>query len=234
MKKLNLTILSTMLITTLGSMNYASAEDFDQNGNQKPIQFYFGSKIGASFLDLSANCNHYYDDYYYDNCNIDNEVVSTVNPFVGISIPWSKGLGSRIEVEAFYHSDAEFKYRSYLYDARGYYNTKATVKTSGAYLNGYLDIYANKYFTPYVGVGLGYAHNKVDITFTDYSIINGSQTNNNFSYHVDAGTAINLNDHLAFDIGLRYADYGKVLEKVYESDFDLTSVDIYGGIRVSF
>ncbi len=228
--KLNNTLaISTLALSIFAGLSTtASATDEGISANVRPVQFYLGSRIGASILSLSEECHDYYDS---ENCSIDDESVLSINPFVGISIPFSNRLGTRIELEGFYHSDADFKYNSYLDYQK--IRTTATVKTSGGYINGYLDIYANRFFTPYFGFGLGVAHNKAELKFSD-SAFNSSEDNNNFSYHIDVGTAINLNQHFAFDVGMRYADYGTVVKNVYTDDIKLDSLDLYAGVRVSF
>ncbi len=82
--------------------------------------------------------------------------------------------------------------------------------------------------TPYVGVGLGYAHVKAEGKYFD------SQSNNNFAVNVGGGVALNLAKNFAVDFGIRYNYLGKAIKNVYYKDIDLSAVDYTVGLRLQF
>lgn len=92
-------------------------------------------------------------------------------------------------------------------------------------LNGYVDLFNWQGFTPYIGAGAGFAHNRVTdlrtkstATFTDAStgevtVQNTTGTSRangqtNFAWALMAGTAYDLNPNAKLDIGYRYLNLG--------------------------
>lgn len=216
MKKI---LLATFALSMLASSATMAQENQD---GYSPVRFYLGTKLGSSFVNLSADCDHHYD------CNVDDDTVFTVNPFVGIDVRYNSLLGSRFEVEGFFHSDAEFKY-----DVKApgftYYQEKAEYKSNGMFFNSYLDFHTKTLFTPYVGLGLGYVHNDTTLKACNYS-----EKKDNFAFNITGGTAIELTNNFAFDIGLRYGYYGEILKEQYFENIEAQSLDFLASVRVSF
>ena len=95
MKLQKLTSLSLAAFTLTALANTASAYTAEDS-LPYTSQFYLGSKVGVSFMDLSTDC------WVDTSCSIDSEATFTVNPFIGMKYNWSNNLGSRFEVEGFY------------------------------------------------------------------------------------------------------------------------------------
>lgn len=110
---------------------------------------------------------------------------------------------------------------------RGWYNTGASTTISGSTISGNADTstfdgLANVYydvghygrFTPYIGGGVGFASNTLDSAGVAINGVNvgsiNSNTQTNFAWQLGAGTAYQITDNIALDIGYRYLDMGKV------------------------
>ncbi len=89
-------------------------------------------------------------------------------------------------------------------------------------------------FKPYVGAGLGFAHNKLDdLDVTDNTAPAGfgrftldGARKSSFAWQVMAGTGIAVSENVTVDIGYRYVDAGSV-----KSGTTLTS-SLFGSIAV--
>ena len=92
-------------------------------------------------------------------------------------------------------------------------------------LNGYLDLFNWRGFTPYVGAGVGFAHHMMSdfttassATFTDAAtgaqvvqLSNGTarpQSQTNLAWALMAGTSYDLGSNAKLDIGYRYINLG--------------------------
>ena len=230
---MNKVLLASFALSMLALSSVACADEYNapaHHSSTSPVRFYIGAQAGASFMDVSADCynyDHYYYDYYADKCNLDSQTAFTVNPHVGIDVRFDPVIGARFELEGFYHSKTDYSYDVWNSEGR-LSRDKFELETAGGFFNSYLDIHTNSPFTPYVGFGLGFASHDTKLNFGK----NDSTTN--FAYNVGLGTAINLNKNFAFDIGLRYANYGEVLKDAYFEKVEVSSVDLLGGVRITF
>lgn len=84
---------------------------------------------------------------------------------------------------------------------------KAKVQNYAGFLNLYYDIPTGTALTPYIGGGVGLAHNKA--TLKD-SFVKYHNSNSYFAWQLAAGLNYALTDNLVADLGYRYTDYGKV------------------------
>lgn len=149
----------------------------------------------------------------------DSDTVFSVNPLIGLEFNYNKDLNARFEIEGFFHSKAKDK---------GY-----DFKSNGAFVNYFVDLKVHPVFVPYAGFGLGVAHNNF-----------AGKVKNQFAWHAGAGVSFITTDNLTFDIGARYAQYGKYSDHVYEEDdgsnYDLdfesklSSIDFLAGVRYAF
>jgi opacity protein-like surface antigen len=93
--------------------------------------------------------------------------------------------------------------------------------------NAYWDLFSHRGFTPYLGAGLGFAHNTVDdldtlsvATFTDALGVQttqvspgrgGEHSETNLAWALMAGTSYDLAPGAKLDLGYRYLDLGSGL-----------------------
>ncbi len=81
--------------------------------------------------------------------------------------------------------------------------------------NGYVDLGTWYNVTPYLGLGVGMANNRIG-SITDNGINQGgfgtapAVTKNNFAWAVMAGMAVNLAPNMKLDVGYRYLDKGSM------------------------
>lgn len=106
-------------------------------------------------------------------------------------------------------------------------------------------------FTPYLGLGLGYAELKpgvASITANKATVNYKAKKSNNFTYAITAGIAYHLNEQFALDAGYKFQDFGKMknLSSVQlpntsnyrsyktNSGFKVRMHSIMAGVRYSF
>ncbi|GAX62735.1 opacity protein and related surface antigen [Candidatus Scalindua japonica] len=93
---------------------------------------------------------------------------------------------------------------------------EADIKSTAYMFNGYYDLPVKlARFRPFVGVGVGIAHNDlddIDWIFPPFSgeIPGGRETD--FAWQVMAGTTFKVNDRFALDLGYRYYDAGDIVK----------------------
>lgn len=110
---------------------------------------------------------------------------------------------------------------------------KVEVESNSVMLNAYYDIETGTKVTPYVGVGIGMAHNKVSAE--DYNL-----SENDFAWQVGVGTSVAITKSLDFDMGYRYKDNGSAKKTTKDNEgyskdrLDVTSHNVYVGFRYSF
>ena len=207
----------------------ASQAKAEPKAKKEPSNFYIGTKIGASIIKLSQDCG-----YGKYTCDINKKSVLTLNPFVGYKFIRKNGLGTRVEIEAFYHSKANFDYDGYFSyeDIKEYTRNKTSLNSYGAFANAYVDFFVSDLFTPYIGLGIGYAHHETDVKVLENRSF--TQINDKFAYHFDLGTSVNFAENFALDFIIRYNDFGDILPDYYFQDISNTSIDILTGIRYYF
>lgn len=175
---------------------------------------YFGVKAGPSFVYVDGD---------------DQDTVFSVNPYVGLKTKITDTFATRLELEAFIHTDYKDKYDDY------YYSAKAEFSTYGMFVSGYMDFNTYTPLSLYVGAGIGFASHDVEIRESflgQYYYFDDSTTN--LATHVDLGTKIDCGAGINLDVGVRYAYYGSLLEDNNFEDIDATSFDILAGIEYNF
>jgi len=88
--------------------------------------------------------------------------------------------------------------------------------SSGVFLaNGYVDLGTWYNVTPYLGAGVGAAHNRIG-SITDHGVNTGgfgvgpAVAKTTFAWALMAGVAVNLSPNMKLDVGYRYLDQGNV------------------------
>ncbi len=84
---------------------------------------------------------------------------------------------------------------------------KNRLQTYAGFINAFYDIPTGIALTPYVGAGIGMAHNKT--TLSD-NVIKYSNSNWSFAWQLALGLNYPLTENLIADLGYRYTDYGRV------------------------
>lgn len=88
----------------------------------------------------------------------------------------------------------------------------ADVRTWAVMANAYYDIATGTAFTPYVGVGLGVAFNRINDTTYRFGAAQFSENGHsktNFAWSVQAGVAYAVTQNVKLDAGYRYIDLGE-------------------------
>ncbi|MDB5477737.1 MAG: rane protein [Alphaproteobacteria bacterium] len=92
-------------------------------------------------------------------------------------------------------------------------------------LNAFWDIKNDTRFTPYLGVGAGWAYQKLDATDV-------SESENNFVYQGIAGVSFNIDNNWALTADYRYVD---ALNFDYSTvNADYSAHEVKGGLRYTF
>lgn len=125
---------------------------------------------------------------------------------------------------------------------------KGLLQSSTFMVNGYLDFRSVMGLTPYIGAGIGVAHNifsRHEMLTYDPAIGSQSYTSlaggDNFSlaWALMAGVGYQLSSNFTFDLGYRYVSVGDVKTRLFDSGTgaDVESVgahEVRMGIRYSF
>ena len=126
-------------------------------------------------------------------------------------------------------------------DEIGDYSYKSNITT--IMLNTYYDYNLNDKFTPYVGLGVGYAHIKTSgSAFMPISVWNTSysetfkDTEDNFAWNLSVGTGYKVNENITADVGYRYTNYGDIenTNATGSSKYSFDSHELYAGARYTF
>jgi opacity protein-like surface antigen len=119
---------------------------------------------------------------------------------------------ARLELEGGYRYRFDLDYRGRVGATTVGY--EANLATAYAMLNGYYDFVVSERWTPYVGVGLGWARNSAD---TDRNVVAGTgarqsveTSTNEFSWAAMAGLTYNWRPDWGVSLGVRYVDLGGV------------------------
>jgi opacity protein-like surface antigen len=125
---------------------------------------------------------------------------------------------------------------------------RGSFQSSTLMVNGYLDLRPVMGFTPYVGAGLGMAHNVLSRhVLTTYDAATGVETserfaggdNFNFAWALMAGVGYQLSSNFTLDLGYRYVSLGDVRTRSYGNGtgVDVESIgahEVRLGVRYSF
>lgn len=183
--------------------------------NVVQAQLYFRGDVGYSW---SRNADIKDKNFALDQgiCgNLACTVPGKLND-VGDSALLSGGVGWRLNPNV--RVDGTVTYRGWykLDETDGGRTTfKADAKSWNLMLNGYYD-FALAWGKPYVGAGVGWASNKVDSIRGTNPLVPGvtitapGGTKSSFAWALMAGVGVPLNPRMALDVGVRYADLGKL------------------------
>ena len=126
----------------------------------------------------------------------------------------------RVEVEylAFGNKQSE---KSRRFDSGDILNYSHRIGVQSLMFNAYWDIKTGTRWTPYLGAGLGMGFLSMKTTNHGYdatgaqnlALSTGYGDRTRFAWNVGAGVAFTVNERLAFDLGYRYADYGRAESK---------------------
>lgn len=136
----------------------------------------------------------------------------------GSSIILGAGVGTRLNPNV--RTDVTLGYRKYKLDQSdsGVPPAKFTADITSLALmaNGYYD-FSTSGVSPYVGIGIGVAQNKLGtVSFDDGAAFRGNvpgDTKTGAAFAVMLGAGIPLGQSLVLDVGYRYVDLGEVRSK---------------------
>ena len=125
---------------------------------------------------------------------------------------------------------------------------RGSFQSSTLFVNGYLDFRPVMGFTPYVGAGIGVAHNVLSRhELTTYDAATGIETSERlaggdsfgFAWALMAGVGYQLSSNFTLDLGYRYASLGGVKTRAYDSGIgvDVDSIaahEVRLGVRYNF
>jgi opacity protein-like surface antigen len=112
---------------------------------------------------------------------------------------------------------------------------KGLFQSTTVLVNGYLDFKSIAGFTPYVGAGLGMAHNVFsNYRRTTYDAVAGTETwerpaggdDNRFAWALMAGVGYRMSSNFTLDLGYRYVSHGDIKTRGYDvgSGADVESI----------
>jgi opacity protein-like surface antigen len=130
----------------------------------------------------------------------------------------------RMEIE-FMHMKNDLDQLSYD-NAYGNFN-EGDMKTQAFMLNGYYDVDTGSAWTPYIGVGAGWA--KLALNTPAFPV---SDNDNVFSYQFIGGVAYAFNENWSLDAEYRFLGTGDA--EISGADYDLNSNNLMLGVRYSF
>ncbi len=135
----------------------------------------------------------------------------------------------RTELEYVWRHKSEKKFSEGAGDSQKY-----NFKTYSYMLNGYFDFAPYRWFTPYVGAGIGFTSMKYRDTYTmpDGSTTTGTTNGNykptRFTWSLGGGLSVKVTNRFNVDAGYRYYDMGSIKHA------DITAHEIYTGLRYVF
>ena len=155
------------------------------------------------------------------------------------------GVGIGYHVNDHIRTDATLAYRGwYKYEGStmigaSTFSGQADISSTVGMVNAYYDIGHYDRFTPYVGGGIGFSSNHVKSASLS---LNGtpiggidSDTHTSFAWQLGAGTAINVAQGIALDVGYRYIDMGtaKTGDTATISGTPIPGATLQGNLRAS-
>jgi opacity protein-like surface antigen len=106
---------------------------------------------------------------------------------------------------------------------------QAYVTSWGMMANGYYD-FALAWGKPYLGVGLGWASNRInDVFISKFNGIKHGGTSSGFAWSVKGGVGVPLSPALTLDVAVGYTDLGKLQIDPGAVTSGATTLAIYGG-----
>jgi opacity protein-like surface antigen len=173
--------------------------------------------------------------------------------FIGAGIGYAFNSWFRADATLEYRSGGRFTGRDILVGAQSYENVLTSNMSSiVGLINGYVDLGTWWGITPYVGAGVGFAHNRLSPTF-DTGVVVGvgassgvinAGSRGNFAWALMAGLAWDVSATTKIELGYRYLNLGSFQSgapcglcttavRNYEIR-EVTAHDIKLGLRYSF
>jgi opacity protein-like surface antigen len=185
--------------------------------------FYAGGNVGIALL----NDSDMSDSELPSNASISADNGFSTGGFIGYSFM----NNFRIEGELVYQGNDLDEMELYDYD----FDMTGDISSVALFANAYYDFNNSSRFTPFVGVGIGFANVEVNDTGIIIAGVNydlGDDDDTVLAYHLDAGVSYGINERFALDVKYRYME-------TEDPDFSGTEVEysshnIYTGLRVSF
>ncbi len=135
----------------------------------------------------------------------------------------------RTELEYVWRQKSEKKFSEGVGDRQKY-----NFKTYSYMLNGYFDFAPYRWFTPYVGAGIGFTSMKYRDSYTmpdgstQTATTNGNYKPTRFTWSLGGGLSVKVTNRFNVDAGYRYYDMGSIKHA------DITAHEIYTGLRYVF
>lgn len=113
---------------------------------------------------------------------------------------------------------------------------RGSLETSTFYVNAYYDFMHEDAFSPYLGVGVGYADTDVNYKPSGVSVIDDSDSGFAYQFILGASWAFNETFEIYGDARLRYTDDAEVMSRLLGADFKVeNSATLYNiGVRYNF
>jgi outer membrane protein OmpA-like peptidoglycan-associated protein len=157
--------------------------------NPSPKGFYVGGALGANMQNEST----------YSGQGINNDSEQKIGPMGALSLGYGYGNGLRTEIEAAARANGVDKV-----GGTGGSGGEGDIRAYSAMLNLLYDIGTGTAFTPYLGLGAGWAF----LDAGGVRSLNGNRTvngsDNKFAYQGIAGVAYGLSDQLKLTLDYRY------------------------------
>ena len=140
----------------------------------------------------------------------------------------SGALGYRYE---YFRTELEYVWRKYNRDNITP-TERSLLKTYSYMWNFYYDILPYNWWTPYLGVGIGYTKTRYLDKNTALGITNENWTKTKFTWALGGGLSLKVTNRFNVDLGYRYYNMGKPGHNGLK--YKVTAQEIYGGIRYVF
>lgn len=205
---------------------------FSFSANAAEFTPYVSAKI--KYVDMSNDIELYDEDELYEytySTDIDDKVFGgSVAAGVATKLPYGS---LRLEAEYSRNADAENKESGIIDEDETtitMYDLKMKLESQAFMANMYYDFDTNTKLTPYIGGGIGMAKLKAKLSSFGESL--GSVDDTTFAWQLGAGVAYAATDHVTFDAGYRYADYGDFSKD--DAKVDVSAHEFYLGARYAF
>jgi opacity protein-like surface antigen len=173
-----------------------------------------------------------------------NEISSNAHIGAGIGYAWNSWLRTDLTLElrgAGQHVNGRYSYTSG--GGSGYNDYKANLNQVVGLVNAYIDLGTFAGITPYIGAGIGFAHNRMGytsmpgsygcggcITPTNEVVSPGAKTN--LAWALMAGVSYDVSRNAKLELGYRYLNSGSFTSGNQSTDAcgcTFTSVPLTGG-----
>lgn len=216
------------------------------NANATEYKPYVAARVAYMSLDNDAEQN--VSDRGY-NSTIVNKTLNdeTIGGrfAVGFKVPLCGGLAKSVRTEIEYgYNNYTSNSGSYSHNIGGFsiltgYKIESKIQT--VMWNSYYDLDTGTKFTPYIGVGIGYANIKEKAGVANqYDSQSAKDSEDNFAWNISTGVSYEISSNMDAELGYRYTDYGSVKNSenrgYYSSNAkrDYDSHEIMLGLRYNF